>query len=85
MINVLLLFYIIQDAMSLIRKAEHEERRLFIENTVVDAQNQQASAQVPKSKVPPAPLLLCRTDMSMVFKPAPFDPEDGRKVSPCIP
>ena len=32
------------------------------------------------SKVPPAPVLLCRTDTMMIFKPAPFKSEDGQQV-----
>ena len=38
------------------------------------------SGRVKRTKVPPPPILLCRTDSSMVFRPAPFIPSGGEKV-----
>lgn len=34
-----------------------------------------------KGKVPPPPVLVCRTHNTLVFKPAPFEPETGEKVN----
>lgn len=70
-----------QEAMAMIRKAEVEERRLYTENTIADQLNTK-DQRVTRSKMPPAPLLLCRTDTSMVLKPAPFEPSGGKKVEP---
>ena len=66
--------------MSLIRKLEIEEKRLYVENTVQDQINQKEE-KVCRAKRPPPPLLLCRTDKTMTFKPAPFEPISGQKVT----
>ncbi|XP_070557793.1 cilia- and flagella-associated protein 54-like [Ptychodera flava] len=57
---------ILQEAMNLITKAQDQEYKLYTQNT--------EPLTARESGVPPAPLLLCRTDSSMVFKPAPFNP-----------
>ena len=65
-----MVIFFFQEAKTLIERAESDERKLYIENMV----------QIPEPKkvrVPPAPLLLCKTDTSMVFKPAPFIPAAG--------
>ena len=59
----------------MIQKGQTEEKRIYLENT-----NVPEVADKPR-KVPPPPILLCRTDTMMVFKPAPFCSEDGQEVS----
>ncbi|KAK3102398.1 hypothetical protein FSP39_011137 [Pinctada imbricata] len=66
---------LLQEAVNLIQKAQVEEKRIYSENTDVSEEN------VKPCKVPPPPVLLCRTDSTMVFRPAPFIPEDGQKVA----
>lgn len=66
---------IFQEAVSMIQKGQTEEKRIYLENT-----NVPEVADGPR-KVPPPPILLCRTDTMMVFKPAPFCSEDGQEVS----
>ncbi|XP_074644089.1 cilia- and flagella-associated protein 54-like [Tubulanus polymorphus] len=57
------------DALNMIVKTETSERNLYIENMIdIDKKLD------PKSKVPPSPILLSRTDTKMVFKPGPFEP-----------
>ena len=60
--------------MKFVEKVQTEEKRTYMENV---CQEETMSGQ---SKVPPAPILLCRTDTFMVFKPAPFEPSTGQKV-----
>lgn len=60
--------------MNYITKAQDQELKLFNNNAKEKDDN-----SVRDSGVPPAPLLVCRTDNSMVFKPAPFNPP--QKVS----
>ncbi|XP_062618793.1 cilia- and flagella-associated protein 54-like [Saccostrea cucullata] len=66
---------LLQDAVSMIQKSQTDEKRIYTENTNVP--------EVPDKprKVPPPPILLCRTDTMMVFKPAPFSSEDGQEVA----
>lgn len=64
-----------QEAVNMIQKGQTEEKRIYMENT-----NVPEVADGPR-KVPPPPILLCRTDTMMVFKPAPFCSEDGQEVS----
>ncbi|XP_069141650.1 cilia- and flagella-associated protein 54-like isoform X4 [Argopecten irradians] len=66
---------LMQDALKAIQKAQTEERRIFTENTQLPEED------IVPTKVPPPPVLLCRTDTMMVFKPAPFIPVDGQKIS----
>nr|XP_022298604.1 cilia- and flagella-associated protein 54-like isoform X3 [Crassostrea virginica] len=66
---------LLQDAVSMIQKGQTEEKRIYLENT-----NVPEVADKPR-KVPPPPILLCRTDTMMVFKPAPFCSEDGQEVA----
>lgn len=65
--------FMTQDAVSLIQRTQAEEKIIYCDNTGRDDQ------QV-RGKVPAPPILLCRTDTYMVFKPAPFEPESGEKV-----
>ena len=59
----------------LIQKVQQEEMHLFYDNpTEIDSEN------VSATKVPKAPILLSRTDSSMVFRPAPFKPASNQKV-----
>ena len=54
--------------MNYITKAQDQELKLFNNNTA-------EKAGPPRdSGFPPAPLLVCRTDNTMVFRPAPFNP-----------
>ena len=69
----------LQTAKSLIKKAEDEERTVFMSNT----QGKYSTVTPKVGRVPPAPILLCRTDRSMTFRPAPFTPDTGEKVSEC--
>ena len=70
-----------QDAMALIKKAEVEEKRVYMDNTALSHNSKIADTfTVTPTKVPPPPILLCRTDSEMVFKPAPFQPTGGEKV-----
>ncbi|XP_056000170.1 cilia- and flagella-associated protein 54-like isoform X4 [Ostrea edulis] len=66
---------LLQDAVNMIQKSQTDEKRVYTENTNV--------SEVPDKprKVPPPPILLCRTDSMMVFKPAPFSPENGQVVA----
>ena len=68
--------FIIQTATSLIKKAEEEERAVYVTNTQLKYPHDRPKV----GRVPPAPVLLCRTDRSMTFMPAPFTPDDGVKV-----
>ena len=74
-IHLIHLLPVLQEAMGMIQKAQAEERRTYFDNTGV-------SEQLPmECRVPPPPILLCRTDRTMVFRPAPFLPMSGQKVS----
>ncbi|XP_071817646.1 cilia- and flagella-associated protein 54-like isoform X3 [Apostichopus japonicus] len=57
-----------EEALTFITKAQEQEQKLHGTNT----QRKSGSARV--SGVPPPPLLVCRMDKTMVFKPAPFNP-----------
>ena len=72
-----LLIFSIQDALDFIKKAEGEEKRLYTDNILISPDSSQI---IKVSKVPPAPILLSRTDTSMVFKPDCFKPSSGEKV-----
>ena len=60
-----------------LRKAEVEEKYLYMENTVDEPTYLE---DVEKTRLPPPPILLSRTDTKMVFKPAPFNSTSGAKV-----
>lgn len=60
-----------------LRKAEVEEKYLYMENTVDEPTDLE---DVEKTRLPPPPILLSRTDTKMVFKPAPFNSTSGAKV-----
>ncbi|XP_071809881.1 cilia- and flagella-associated protein 54-like isoform X2 [Asterias amurensis] len=62
----------LQDAISQVTKAQDQEFKLFSNNA---PQKQGRSTSVRESGVPPAPLLLSRTDTTMVFRPGPFKPK----------
>ncbi|CAC5396096.1 unnamed protein product [Mytilus coruscus] len=65
---------LLEDAVGCIQKAQTEEKMIFTVNNAVVTD--------PKpTKVPTAPILLCRTDTMMIFKPSPFKSEDGQQVS----
>ena len=57
--------------MNHVKKAQDQEYKLYTSNTV--------TTTARTSGPPPAPLLVCRTDTTMVFKPAPYKP--AQKVS----
>ena len=57
--------------MNHVKKAQDQEYKLYHSNTV--------TTTARTSGPPPAPLLVCRTDTTMVFKPAPYKPT--QKVS----
>lgn len=63
-----------QEAQNLIAKTQAEEKRLHLENSEIEEE------VVKPTKVPPPPILLSRTDSTMVFKPAPFTSETGEKA-----
>ena len=65
-----------QTALSLIRKAEEEERAWYS----INKQTKYTPENPKVGRVPPPPILLCRTDGYMTFKPAPFKAESGEKV-----
>ncbi|XP_072097440.1 cilia- and flagella-associated protein 54 isoform X4 [Mobula birostris] len=62
-----------EEAVTLLRKAETEEKKLFLLNT------QKNSSDNTEFDVAPAPILVSRTHNSMIFKPAPF--ASSEKVS----
>lgn len=62
----------LQDAVQMIIKAQADEKKLYMENALSDR------SLSKNSKVPPPPILLCRTDTTMVFQPAPFNPAGER-------
>lgn len=66
---------LLDEAMGFIQKAELEEQRTYMENTGV------CDRLAVECRTPPPPVLLCRTDHSMVFRPAPFIPMSGEKVA----
>ncbi|XP_067914860.1 cilia- and flagella-associated protein 54-like isoform X3 [Heterodontus francisci] len=59
-------YRLLQEAATLLRKAEAEEKRLYLLST------QQSTTDNKKTDVVPAPILLSRTHNSVIFKPAPF-------------
>ncbi|XP_064633928.1 cilia- and flagella-associated protein 54-like isoform X3 [Lineus longissimus] len=63
---------LMQEALTMLSKSQNEEKRLFIENT------SEMSQRASNGPVPPPPILLCRTDTSMVFRPAPFNPKSDK-------
>ncbi|KAK2182711.1 hypothetical protein NP493_340g02072 [Ridgeia piscesae] len=69
---------LLEEAAKQLKQAEGEEKYLFIENTVEETTDM---AGVEKTRVPPPPILLSRTDTKMVFRPASFNPSSGAKVA----
>ncbi|KAK7102964.1 hypothetical protein V1264_021114 [Littorina saxatilis] len=66
---------LLNEAMGFIQKTQVEEQRTYFENTGI-------SDHMPlECHVPPPPILLCRTNRTMVFRPAPFMPISGEKVA----
>lgn len=63
-----------QEAQDLIIRTQTEDKRLHLENL------KSMNPEVDATKIPPPPILLSRTDTTMVFKPAPFIPESGDEV-----
>lgn len=70
-LSVLLMFYM-QDSEKLIQQAEAEELAVFLSCV------KQSGSKGGKITIPPPPILIRRTENSMVFKPAPF--KSGIKV-----
>lgn len=66
---------LLDEAMDFIQRAQVEERRTYFANTKF---GQWAPVE---GTIPPPPILLCRTDRTMIFKPAPFIPVSGQKVA----
>ncbi|GFO44544.1 hypothetical protein PoB_007104900 [Plakobranchus ocellatus] len=66
---------LLEEAMTFVQRVQTEEKRIYLENTGVEDRH------VPPSKTPPPPVLVCRTDTAMVFRPAPFVPASGEKVA----
>ncbi|KAG8578276.1 hypothetical protein GDO81_010441 [Engystomops pustulosus] len=60
---------LLEDSEKLIQQAEMEENAVYLSSI------KQTETKGGKMNVPPPPILLCRTDNSMVFKPAPFTPD----------
>ncbi|XP_071960070.1 cilia- and flagella-associated protein 54-like [Antedon mediterranea] len=58
----------LEDAMALITKAQEEEYKLYKQNTT--------PKNTSDNSIPPPPVLLCRTDRTMVFKPGVFNPQE---------
>ncbi|KAK7503699.1 hypothetical protein BaRGS_00005238, partial [Batillaria attramentaria] len=66
---------LLDDAMAMVQKAQMEEQRTYYENTGV------CDRPPVECRAPPPPVLLCRTNRTMVFRPAPFVPISGEKVA----
>lgn len=63
-----------QEAYSLIDKASVEERKLYLSNSF-QGLTENGDNKMNKDALPPAPILLSRTDTSLTFAPAPYNPE----------
>ncbi|MBN3311738.1 CFA54 protein, partial [Atractosteus spatula] len=59
---------LLEEAVSLLEKADIEEKRMLIENSVQEGRKER------RNGVPPAPILLSRSHTSMTFMPAPYSP-----------
>lgn len=66
---------LLTEAKKLIETCEKEEKKLYAENHLKDFSVKK------KSKIPPPPILLTRTDRMMVFKPSPWEPANGEVVA----
>ncbi|XP_053377953.1 cilia- and flagella-associated protein 54-like isoform X4 [Mercenaria mercenaria] len=66
---------LLENAATCIQKAQVEEKRTYLENTGI------CEDIMAEGRVPPPPILLSRTDNSMVFKPAPWKPSTAEKVA----
>ncbi|XP_052282343.1 cilia- and flagella-associated protein 54-like isoform X6 [Dreissena polymorpha] len=65
----------LENALACIQKAQTEEKRTYLDNT------KGTEAPPGEGRVPPPPILLSRTDTSIVFQPAPWKPATGEKVT----
>lgn len=66
----------LQEASSLIDKATVEERKVYLANTFCDAvENEDSKMKENKDNPPPAPILLSRTDTTLIFALAPYNLE----------
>ncbi len=63
----------------MIQKAQAEEKRVYLDNRL-DCPEGDGEPRARRCRVPPPPVLLCRTDEMMAFKPAPWIPSGGEKV-----
>ncbi|XP_059167715.1 cilia- and flagella-associated protein 54-like [Physella acuta] len=64
---------LLEESVNLIQRYQADERRIYIENS--------GTQEVKVAKVPPPPVVICRTDTFMVFKPAPFISSANEKVA----
>ncbi|XP_061596722.1 cilia- and flagella-associated protein 54-like [Cololabis saira] len=62
---------LLEEASTLIEKAEMEERKLYRTTTLPPRKNQTLKGK--RESPPPPPILLSRTDHSFTFAPAPYD------------
>ncbi|KAK6177089.1 hypothetical protein SNE40_015265 [Patella caerulea] len=65
---------LLEESANFIKKAQQEEKRIFLDN-------QYYPEDIKTCENPPPPLLLSRTDTTMVFRPAPYTPANGQKVA----
>uniref|UniRef100_A0A8C5N1B0 Cilia and flagella associated protein 54 n=1 Tax=Leptobrachium leishanense TaxID=445787 RepID=A0A8C5N1B0_9ANUR len=61
---------LLEDSEKLIQKAEAEENSVYIPSV-----KKYEALKNGKKHIPPSPILISRTENSMVFKPAPFEPQ----------
>ncbi|XP_052780184.1 cilia- and flagella-associated protein 54-like isoform X4 [Mya arenaria] len=66
---------LLENALTCIQKAQNEEKRTYLDNTGI------SEDKLVEGRVPPQPILLSRTDHSIVFKPAPWKSSTGEKVA----
>ncbi|XP_070839803.1 cilia- and flagella-associated protein 54 [Chaetodon trifascialis] len=67
---------LLEEASTLIEKAEVEERRLYLSSArKTPAEKKHRRMREEGENPPPAPILLSRTDHSLTFAPAPYDLE----------
>ncbi|XP_047192964.1 cilia- and flagella-associated protein 54-like isoform X3 [Scophthalmus maximus] len=66
---------LLEEASSLIEKAEVEERRLYISTISTSSENKYKGRKEVEENPPPPPILLSRTNHSLTFTPAPYNLE----------
>ncbi len=75
------LLFVFQEAKQLVTQAQADEKRLYLDHRPDPPSRDDAAGRVKRSKVSPPPVLLCRTDTTLVFRPAHFMPSGGEKVT----